>query len=119
MQVLPARLHLSSQARQVHNLERAAQVPGQWNNTTVPFRQHVGIHQLFEQQAAAAPNAECLVFEGTSMTYGQLDHRTNQLARYLHFLGAGRDIPVAVLMERSLDLIVAVMGKLICYHCIN
>lgn len=44
------------------------------------------------------------------MTYGQLDMQTNQLARYLQSLGVGRDVPVAVLMERSLDLIVAVMG---------
>ena len=88
-----------------------AQVPGHWNSTTVPFRQHVCIHQLFEQQAAAAPDAECLVYEGTSLTYGQLDRRTNQLACYLQSLGVGREVPVAVLMERSLDLIVAVMGR--------
>ena len=47
------------------------------------------------------------------MTYAQLDQKTNQLARYLQTLGAGRDIPVAVLMERSFDLIVAVMGRLL------
>ena len=51
------------------------------------------------------------------MTYGQLDTRTNQLARYLQSLGAGQDTPVAVLMERSLDLIVAVMGKLMDFEC--
>lgn len=45
------------------------------------------------------------------MAYGQLDRRTNQLAWYLQSLGVGRDVPVAVLMERSLDLIVAVMGR--------
>lgn len=88
----------------------AIQVPQHWNNTTIPFRQHVCIHQLFEEQAAAAPNAECLAYEGASMTYGQLDSRTNQLARYLQSLGADMDMPVAVLMERSLDLIVAVVG---------
>ena len=45
------------------------------------------------------------------MSYAQLDHRTNQLAHHLRQLGAGRDVPIAVLMERSFDLIVAVMGE--------
>lgn len=87
------------------------QVPQGWNNTTVPFRTDVCIHQLFQQQAAAQPHAECLIFEGNAITYSQLDQKTNRLAHYLRTLGAGRDIPVAVLMERSFDLIVAVMGK--------
>ena len=87
------------------------QVPQGWNSTTVPFRTDVCIHQLFQQQAAAQPHAECLVFEGNAITYSQLDQKTNRLARYLRTLGTGRDIPVAVLMERSFDLIVAVMGK--------
>lgn len=97
---------------QLHNqLVLYLQVPQVWNNTTVPFRTDVCIHQLFQQQAAAQPHAECLVFEGNSITYSQLDQKTNRLAHYLQTLGAGRDIPVAVLMERSFDLIVAVMGK--------
>jgi len=87
------------------------QVPQGWNSTTVPFRTDICIHQLFQQQAAAQPHAECLVFEGNAITYSQLDQKTNRLAHYLRTLGAGRDIPVAVLMERSFDLIVAVMGK--------
>ncbi len=87
------------------------QVPQGWNNTTVPFRTDVCIHQLFQQQAAAQPHAECLVFEDNAITYSQLDQKTNRLAQHLRTLGAGRDIPVAVLMERSFDLIVAVMGK--------
>lgn len=88
----------------------AAQVPRQWNSTTVPFRQNVCLHRLFEAQASAAPNAECLVYEGTVMTYGQMDMQTNQLAHYLRSLRVDRDVPVAVLMERSLDLVMAVMG---------
>ncbi|KAL0031995.1 hypothetical protein WJX79_011002 [Trebouxia sp. C0005] len=92
--------------------EKGSQVPQGWNNTTVPFRTDVCIHQLFQQQAATQPHAECLVFDGNSITYSQLDQKTNRLAHYLQTLGAGRDIPVAVLMERSFDLIVAVMAVL-------
>lgn len=46
------------------------------------------------------------------MTYAQLDQKTNQLARHLQTLGVERDVPVAVMMERSFDIIVAVMGEL-------
>ena len=46
------------------------------------------------------------------MTYAQLDQKTNQLARHLQILGVSRDVPVAVLMERSFDIIIAVMGEL-------
>ena len=45
------------------------------------------------------------------MTYAQLDQETNQLARHLQSLGVGKDVPVAVMMERSFDIIVAVMGE--------
>lgn len=45
------------------------------------------------------------------MTYAELDQKTNQLAHHLRVLGVDRDVPVAVLMERSFDIIIAVMGK--------
>ncbi len=84
----------------------------EWNDTTVPFRDTVCIHELFEQQAAAAPEAECLAFESTYMTFAEVNQRSNQLARHLRTLGVGRDVPVAILMERSFDLIIAMMGML-------
>ncbi len=87
-----------------------AQVPWEWNDTTVPFRDNVCVHELFEQQVAAAPEAECLAFEGTYMTFAEVNNRANQLARHLCTLGVGKDIPVAILMERSFDLIIAMMG---------
>ncbi|KAL3155304.1 hypothetical protein ABBQ32_013085 [Trebouxia sp. C0010 RCD-2024] len=88
------------------------QVLAEWNKTTVPFRQEVCIHELFQQQAAANPLAECLVFCGATMTYALLDQKTNQLARHLQTLGVQRDVPVAVMMERSFDIIIAVMAVL-------
>ena len=88
------------------------QVSAEWNNTTISFRNDICIHQLFQLQAAETPSAECLVFNGATMTYAQLDQKTNQLARHLQILGVSRDVPVAVLMERSFDIIIAVMGEL-------
>ncbi len=84
----------------------------EWNDTTVRFRDTVCIHDLFEQQAAAAPEAECLAFESTYMTFAEVNQRSNQLARHLRTLGVGRDVPVAILMERSFDLIIAMMGTI-------
>ena len=73
-------------------------------------RQCVCVHELFEQQAAAAPQAECLAFEGARMTFANVNYRANQLARHLFTLDVQKDIPVAILMERSFDLIIAMMG---------
>ena len=87
------------------------QVSAEWNNTTIPFRNDICIHQRFQIQAADKPSAECLVFNEATMTYAQLDQKTNQLARHLQVLGISRDVPVAVLMERSFDIIIAVMGE--------
>ena len=87
-----------------------AQVPWEWNDTTVPFRNNECIHQLFEQQVAVAPDAVCLAFEGTYMTFADVNHRANQLARHLCTVGVATDVAVAVLMERSFDLIIAMMG---------
>ncbi|KAL3134282.1 hypothetical protein ABBQ38_006545 [Trebouxia sp. C0009 RCD-2024] len=68
------------------------QVPWEWNNTTKPFRDNACIHQLFEQQVAAAPDAECLAFEGSYMTFADVNQRANQLARHICTLGVATDI---------------------------
>jgi amino acid adenylation domain-containing protein len=70
------------------------------------------VHELFEAQAARAPEAVAASFERDSLTYGELDHRANQLARHLQALGVGPEVLVGICMERSLDLPVAVLGVL-------
>ena len=95
------------------------QVPWEWNDTTVPFRDNVCIHELFERHVAATPEAECLAFEGTYMTFAEVNYKANQLAGHLRILGVGTDVPVAILMERSFDLIVAMMGMCgLAIHCL-
>lgn len=86
------------------------QVPWEWNDTSVSFRDNICVHELFEKQVAAAPAATCLAFEGTFMTFATVNSKANQLARHLCTLGVGRDMPVGVLMERSFDLIIAIIG---------
>jgi amino acid adenylation domain-containing protein len=68
------------------------------------------LHLLFEAQADRTPERTALVFEGSFLTYSELDERANQLAHYLLELGAGPEVPVAVCLERSLDLVIAVLG---------
>ncbi|HEX2909581.1 MAG TPA: amino acid adenylation domain-containing protein [Chloroflexia bacterium] len=67
---------------------------------------------LFEQQVARTPGAAALSFEGQTLTYAELNRRANQVAHYLRRLGVGPDVPVGLYMERSLDLMVALLGIL-------
>ncbi|WP_437305951.1 amino acid adenylation domain-containing protein [Sorangium sp. So ce388] len=82
-----------------------------WNATAEAFPPAC-VHELFEAQAAARPGALAVVCEGTALTYGELDRRTNQLARRLRALGVGPDDRVALCIERSAELIVALLGVL-------
>jgi amino acid adenylation domain-containing protein/non-ribosomal peptide synthase protein (TIGR01720 family) len=68
--------------------------------------------QLFEQHVEQHPESTAVVFEGTRMSYGELNARANRLAHYLHRRGVGMDVPVAICVERSLEMIVALMGVL-------
>jgi amino acid adenylation domain-containing protein len=70
------------------------------------------IHQLIEDQVERSPDAVAVLFERESLTYGELNRRANCLAHHLLALGAGPEIPVALFLERSLELAVAVLGLL-------
>ncbi|MBX7550316.1 amino acid adenylation domain-containing protein [Streptomyces sp. tea 10] len=69
-------------------------------------------HQRIERQAALRPDAEAVYCQGETLTYGRLDASANQLARRLQRLGVGRDVLVGVCLERSLDMVVAVLAVL-------
>ncbi|HEX8282854.1 MAG TPA: amino acid adenylation domain-containing protein [Pyrinomonadaceae bacterium] len=69
-------------------------------------------HELFETQAARTPAAVAVEFEDTTFTYAELSARSNQLARHLRELGAGTETLVGVCVERSFDMVVAVLGVL-------
>ncbi|MEM1254711.1 MAG: amino acid adenylation domain-containing protein [Cyanobacteria bacterium P01_H01_bin.21] len=72
----------------------------------------VCIHQLFEQQAEKTPDRAALVVEEQSLTYQALNLQANQLARHLQQLGAGPDQVVAVYLERSPELLIALLSIL-------
>src|SRR3954469_22510928 len=70
------------------------------------------LHQLIERQALRTPDAPALVFEQQSLTYRELVDRARRLAHHLRSQGAGPDKVIGVFMERSLDLVVAILGIL-------
>jgi amino acid adenylation domain-containing protein/non-ribosomal peptide synthase protein (TIGR01720 family) len=84
----------------------------EWNATEVPYPRDRTIVELFEEQVARAPDAPAVVFEEAQLTYSELDSRANQLARHLLELGAGADRVVAVLFERSLEMVIAELAVL-------
>ncbi len=69
-------------------------------------------HQMFEKHAAARPEAEAVQYDSTTLTYGELDRLSNQLANYLKSVGVGPDIPVALCLKRSPSMVIAVLGVL-------
>ena len=84
----------------------------EWNNTATDFPTDKLVHQLFEEQAARTPDAVAVTFEGQSLTYRQLNRRANQLARALRRVGVGPETLVGLLVERSADMIVGLLGTL-------
>ncbi|HWS55001.1 MAG TPA: amino acid adenylation domain-containing protein, partial [Pyrinomonadaceae bacterium] len=84
----------------------------QWNETGREYPRESCIHELFEQQAARTPAAVALVDEGRSVTYGELNARANQLAHRLRAAGAGPEVRVGIALERSVELVVALLGVL-------
>ncbi len=70
------------------------------------------LHQIFEQQAEQTPDSIALVFEETALTYWELNAQANRLANYLQRAGVGPDIFVSVLLERSPELIIALLAIL-------
>jgi len=84
----------------------------EFNSVHVSSSDPTLIHELFEAQAARAPTAVAATCGGESLTYGRLNHRANQLARYLRKRGLGPDHLVALCVERSLDMVVGLLAIL-------
>ncbi|NEO34422.1 MAG: amino acid adenylation domain-containing protein, partial [Symploca sp. SIO3C6] len=84
----------------------------EWNDTQLNYPQNQCIHQLFEEQVEKTPKAVAVVFEDEQLTYYELNCRANQLAHYLQSLGVGSDVLVGLCVERSLEMVVALLGIL-------
>ncbi len=83
-----------------------------WNDTAAPYPDDLCIHQLFEAQVERSPDAVALVFEQQQISYRELNTRANQLAHQLLAKGVGPDRLVGICTERSVALIVGILGVL-------
>jgi amino acid adenylation domain-containing protein len=84
----------------------------EWNDTKRDYPEDKCLHQLFEEQAARTPDAIAVVFEDRRLTYRELDSRANQLAHYLRNRGVGAGSLVGICVERSLNLVIGLLGIL-------
>ena len=84
----------------------------QWNDTQGEYPHQACIHTLFEWQMERSPEATAVVFEGRHLTYRELNQKANQLAHHLRKLGIKAEARVGICLERSLDMIIGLLGIL-------
>jgi len=83
-----------------------------WNNTRKTNLSDQCLPALFEAQVARTPEAVAIIGNGEELSYAALNNRANQLAHYLRSMGVGPEVRVGVLMERSLEMVVALLAVL-------
>ncbi|HYO12562.1 MAG TPA: amino acid adenylation domain-containing protein, partial [Thermoanaerobaculia bacterium] len=83
----------------------------EWNDTAVPYPDRT-IQELFAEQARRTPEAVAVLCEGRSLSYAELDRHGNRLAHHLRRLGVGPEARVGICVERSLALVVGLLGIL-------
>jgi amino acid adenylation domain-containing protein/non-ribosomal peptide synthase protein (TIGR01720 family) len=84
----------------------------EWNDTKREYARDKCIHELFEEQVARTPDAVAVIFEDQQVSYSELNRRANQLARYLRTRGVGPEVRVGILLERSVEMVVGLLGIL-------
>jgi len=92
--------------------EEKKQLLAEWNNTGCEYPDAKCAHQLFEIQAENTPDAIAAVFRDESLTYRELNRRSDQLADYLRRHGAGPDIYVGICIERSINMLIGLLAIL-------
>src|SRR6185312_2972608 len=83
-----------------------------WHATRATYPTEKCLHTLFETQVERTPDAVAVVYQDEQLTYAELNHRANQLVRCLHRLGVGPEVLVGLYMERSLELVIGLLGIL-------
>lgn len=91
--------------------EEQHRVTIEWNDTAEEYPQAC-IHELFEEQAELSPDAIALVSQDATLTYRELNERSNQLAHHLSEIGVGPEVPVGICVDRDAEMVIAVLGVL-------
>ncbi len=84
----------------------------QFNDTSYDYPKDKCIYHLFQEQVEKTPDAVAVVFEEQQLTYKQLNQRANQLSHHLQSLGVGPEVLVGICVERSLEMVVGLLGIL-------
>jgi len=84
----------------------------EWNDTACDFPHDMCFHQLFERQVERTPDTEAVVFGDQTLSYRELNSRANHLANYLRSLGVGPETLVGISVERSIEMVVGILGIL-------
>ncbi|MBG1259151.1 amino acid adenylation domain-containing protein [Nostoc commune] len=84
----------------------------EWNDTQADYFLDRCIHELFEMQSFSTPDAVAVIFENQLLTYRELNERANKVAHYLKILGVEPDVLVGICVERSLEMVVGLLGIL-------
>ncbi len=87
------------------------QIERDWNQTARAYPSK-RVFELFEAQVARSPEAVAVICESDSLSFAELNRRANRLAHYLSSAGVGPEVPVAVMLERSVEMIIALLGIL-------
>jgi len=83
-----------------------------FNNTQRPYPADICIHRMFEQQVNRTPEHVAVSLNGHELTYRELNARSNKLAHYLSQFGVGPEVLVGVCLERSIEMVIALLGIL-------
>ncbi|PNQ87653.1 non-ribosomal peptide synthetase, partial [Paenibacillus polymyxa] len=83
-----------------------------YNDTSVSYALDRTVYELFEEQVARTPEDIALVFKGCELTYEALNRKANKIARYLKNKGVGENTLVAIMAERSFEMVIGIMGIL-------
>ena len=105
-------MRLSALAEVLAATDREERSAVDFNQTETPYPDDICIQRLFEEQVERTPDRVALIFENQHLTYAQLNARANQVAHYLRARGVGPEVPVAICMERCLEMLVALLGIL-------
>jgi len=108
--LLKSQLHISYlpllTSAETHQLLR------EWNDNSADYDKNVCLHELFEAQVKLTPQGIAVVFQGQQLTYEQLNQQANQLAHYLQKLGVAPETLVGICVNRSLEMVIAILGIL-------
>ena len=88
------------------------QLLAEWSSEERDWPRDRCIHELVATQAALTPRSTALVIDNEMLTYGELNRRANQLAHHLRAMGVGADVLVGIAVERSLEMVIGLLGIL-------